>query len=303
VVERSEYFARQETLRALAVEHGYAGVLAWSRGGGGQDRYADVYYLTGFYTHQPFVPDLASKAEADSEWRWRAAGHAAVVIPSEGPVTLVVDSAYLQDPQPVADEVVVSADLIRTVSDLLAATEGGEGHRRRRPKFALLGGDALPARWARELEVYLEARLGGAEIFEADELGWRLRRRGLPDSTMGGAWGHGLGLSFEPPWIHADSEQSAEPGMCLAVERRIEAPGLGGAQYEDDVLVVEGGAELLTLPRSATSTARSDRVSSLGAASVRRPRRAFWMERRRGATGSLSIGAGRHRTPCGPRPA
>jgi Xaa-Pro aminopeptidase len=34
--------------------------------------------------------------------------------------------------------------------------------------------------------------------------------------------------------------------MCLAVERRIEAPGLGGARYEDDVLVVEGGAELLT---------------------------------------------------------
>jgi Xaa-Pro aminopeptidase len=319
---------------------------------------------------------------------------------------VVVDSAY-QVPQPVADKVVVSADLIRTVFGLLAATGGGEGHLRRRPKFALLGGDALPARWARALEVYLEARLGGAKTFEADELGWRLRRRkspaeqtllraagalgaramdnamaaavpgareadvagafietlvrgggalydivmssgpfahtlapsggpagtapfrdrrlapgdllridaygslggylfdfartrvigqspneaqrellaaardsvkagldllapgvrlsdvaarceatlaassyarsrGLPDSTMGGAWGHGLGLSFEPPWIHADSEQTAEPGMCLAVERRIEAPGLGGAQYEDDVLVVEGGAELLT---------------------------------------------------------
>jgi hypothetical protein len=53
VVERSEYFARQEILRALALEQGYAGVVAWSRGGGGQDRYADVYYLTGFYTHQP----------------------------------------------------------------------------------------------------------------------------------------------------------------------------------------------------------------------------------------------------------
>jgi Xaa-Pro aminopeptidase len=407
VVERSEYFARQETLAALAREHGYAGVVAWSRGGGGQDRYADVYYLTGFYTHQPFVPDLAPTTGADSDWRWRAAGHSAVVIPSDGPVTLVVDSAYLQDPQPVADEVAVSADLIRTVSGLLAATERGEGRRRRRPRFALLGGDALPARWARALEVYLEARLGGADIFEADELGWRLRRRkspaeqtllraagalgaramdnamaaavpgareadvagafietlvrgggalydivmssgpfahtlassggpagtapfrdrrlapgdllridaygslggylfdfartraigrppneaqrellaaahdsvkagldllapgvrlsevadrceatlaassyvrrrGLPDSTMGGAWGHGLGLSFEPPWIHADSEQTAEPGMCLAVERRIEAPGLGGAQYEDDVLVVEGGVELLT---------------------------------------------------------
>jgi hypothetical protein len=88
VVELSEYVARQETLRALALEQGYAGVVAWSRGGGGQDRYADVYYLTGFYTHQPFVPDLASNTGADSEWRWRAAGHAAVVIPTPGSTSL-----------------------------------------------------------------------------------------------------------------------------------------------------------------------------------------------------------------------
>jgi Xaa-Pro aminopeptidase len=72
------------------------------------------------------------------------------------------------------------------------------------------------------------------------------REHGPPASVMGGAWGHGLGLAFEPPWIHPGSEVVVEEGMCLAIERRIEAPGLGGAQYEDDVLVGAKGAELLT---------------------------------------------------------
>jgi Xaa-Pro aminopeptidase len=63
---------------------------------------------------------------------------------------------------------------------------------------------------------------------------------------MSGFWGHGLGLGFEPPWIGVDTRDVAEPGMCLAVERRAAVTGLGGAQYEDDVLVGPGGPELLT---------------------------------------------------------
>jgi Xaa-Pro aminopeptidase len=76
------------------------------------------------------------------------------------------------------------------------------------------------------------------------------RRNGVPASTMGGAWGHGLGLAFEPPWIEPSSSVVIEEGMCLAVERRIEAPnaplGLGGAQYEENVLVTGSGIELLS---------------------------------------------------------
>ena len=67
---------------------------------------------------------------------------------------------------------------------------------------------------------------------------------------MGGAWGHGLGLAFEPPWIHPSSDVLLEEGMCVAIERRIEAPGLGGAQYEDNLLIGSTGAELLTPARS-----------------------------------------------------
>ena len=76
------------------------------------------------------------------------------------------------------------------------------------------------------------------------------RRHGVPASPMLGVWGHGLGLAFEPPWIEPASTVVIEEGMCLAVERRIEAPdappGLGGAQYEENVLVTGSGIELLS---------------------------------------------------------
>ena len=63
---------------------------------------------------------------------------------------------------------------------------------------------------------------------------------------MHDAWGHGIGLAFDPPWITEDNELVLQPGMCLAVERRIaEADGLG-AQYEDNVLITPTGAERLT---------------------------------------------------------
>jgi Xaa-Pro dipeptidase len=52
-IERTEYDARQAAARELARERGFSALVAWSRGGSTQDHYADVYYLTGFYTHHP----------------------------------------------------------------------------------------------------------------------------------------------------------------------------------------------------------------------------------------------------------
>ena len=34
--------------------------------------------------------------------------------------------------------------------------------------------------------------------------------------------------------------------MCFAIERRIEAPGIGGANYEDNVIVTSDGPEIIT---------------------------------------------------------
>lgn len=64
------------------------------------------------------------------------------------------------------------------------------------------------------------------------------------------AWGHAVGVGLEPPWIVATCTDRIEPGMCLAVERRIVDPGVGGSTYEENLLVTESGIELLSTSRS-----------------------------------------------------
>src|SRR5215218_7601813 len=155
--ERTEYDARQAAARELARQHGYSALVAWSRGGSTQDHYADVYYLTGFYTHQPFVPDEPG--------RWRAHGHTALVLPVEGPGTLLVDMTELQDPEPAADRVRYAEDLVESLVGTVAETvpPGSE--------VALLGGEALAWRWGHELG----ARLPEHRFVEADDLAAELR--------------------------------------------------------------------------------------------------------------------------------
>jgi Xaa-Pro dipeptidase len=385
-IERTEYEARQAAARKLARERGFSALVAWSRGGSTQDHYADVYYLTGFYTHQPFIPDEPG--------RWRAHGHAALVLPVDGPSTLLVDMSELQDPKPAADRVLYTEDLVESlatavVDEVPPSTD-----------VALLGGEAVAWRWGRELgarlpehrfveaddlaaelrlikseaeldllraagkigvravdaameaavpgvteaEVAAEAiaeiiRAGGAlyglglssgpwahtfspstpapysrrrleagdmirldlygsfdgylfdfgrsrvvgrsptqeqqEILDAVRDSVRAgtellrpgetlgavarrceevlkasayaRRHGLPGSTMGGTWGHSLGLDWGSPWIEPTSSTVIRPGMCFAIERRIEAPDIGGANYENNAIVTEAGPEIVTL--------------------------------------------------------
>ena len=385
-IERTEYHARQRAALGLARERGFSAVVAWSRGGSTQDHYADVNYLTGFYTHQPFIPDEPG--------RWRAHGHTAFVLPGDGPATLLMDMTELQDPRPVADRVHLTEDLVGSLATILAETvpPGAD--------VALLGGEALAWRWGRELG----ARLPEHRLVEADDLAAELRliksaaeldlvraagevgtraltaameaavpgateagvaaaaiseivssggalyglglssgpwahtfspstpaaysrrrleagdmvrldlygslegylfdfgrsrvvgrpptqqqqemldavrdsvqagtellrpgatlgavarcceevlgassyarRHGTPETTMGGTWGHSLGLDWGRPWIESASSTVLEPGMCFAIELRIEAPGLGGANYENNVIVTDSGPEVVTL--------------------------------------------------------
>jgi Xaa-Pro aminopeptidase len=65
-------------------------------------------------------------------------------------------------------------------------------------------------------------------------------------AMMGGTWGHNLGLDWGAPWIESASSTVIQLGMCFAIERRIEAPDIGGANYENNVIVTDTNAEIVT---------------------------------------------------------
>ncbi|MBF8189849.1 aminopeptidase P family protein [Nonomuraea sp. K274] len=381
-----EYARRQQAMRRLAARSGLRGVVAWSRGGSAQDRYADVYYLTGFYQHQPFVPDVPG--------RWRAQGHAAVLLPVEGPALLLTDASAVQEPRPAA-RLRTARDLVDALAERIRALPPG--------RIGLIGCEVMAAPWWRRLHSVIP----GHELVGADDLGWQARRRKSPAeldllraagalgrqamaaarqaatpgateaevaaaaiaeitraggayygmgvssgaeshtfaasgpapyradrrlaagdlfridlygsvhgylfdlarswvvgaeptteqrrlldavresvqagiemlrpgrrigevarrcqevfersafaahhgmSGFDGVWGHGLGLSFEPPWVEQDGPSAGErleAGMCLALECRISMPSVGGAGYEDDVIVTDSGPEPVTAP-------------------------------------------------------
>jgi Xaa-Pro aminopeptidase len=388
-ITADEFRGRQERLRACARDRGLAGLLIWSRGSSTQDQYADVYYLSNFYSHYPAVPD--------ADGRWRAKGYSGLVVPVDGPVTLVTDLASFRDDLTYVDRVVTDQDVvgaaIRALGDVVASDD--------RP-IGLLGSAALSWRWYAALsdaigdrfvsaddlgpklrliksraeqvllraagqvgvlgvEAVMEAAVPGATEAEVAAAGfaavlsaggmvygislstgpyahfysqsqpapfdsrYELRegdmarvdfygsvdgylfdfgrsrvvgrepdesqerildavrdsvRAGIeavrPGATLGevartadrafadsafarsgaglapefGSWGHSLGLNWEAPYIDADSDVVIEPGMCLAVEKRVAVPGVGGANYEDDVLVTSDGCEILTPART-----------------------------------------------------
>jgi Xaa-Pro aminopeptidase len=60
------------------------------------------------------------------------------------------------------------------------------------------------------------------------------------------SFGHSLGLAWENPSIVPGEAAVLEPNMVMAVEAEVGRPGAGTGAFEHDVLVTEGGVEILT---------------------------------------------------------
>ena len=63
------------------------------------------------------------------------------------------------------------------------------------------------------------------------------------------AVGHGLGMSWEGPWLMEGDRTVLEPGMYLAVEMMLGHESMGGTFFEHNGLVTENGFEILTTCR------------------------------------------------------
>jgi Xaa-Pro aminopeptidase len=99
----------------------------------------------------------------------------------------------------------------------------------------------------RAQEAAIAAIRPGAIMKEVDSLA----RAVIADASYGSAFnhslGHGIGLAIhELPRLAPDQNRPLAPGMVVTVEPGIYLAGWGGVRIEDDVLVTDGGHEVLT---------------------------------------------------------
>lgn len=147
-----EFKQRQERARQAAESGGFDGAIVWSRGGAFMDMSADVLYLSNHYSQQPYMGDEAGIGSARS--------HGVVVLPVDGPATVVVDVPWWRRDLVVADDVRPSIHVVETAADAVRASGLERG------RLALVGASYMTA----AAYIGLVERLPDATFVRADRL-------------------------------------------------------------------------------------------------------------------------------------
>jgi len=109
----SEFHERRRRLASLAQESDLRAVVLWSKGGGAVDLYGPVFYLSNHYTQFPQI--------ADRPPHWAGRGHAALVVPVEGPATLISDIPDYREDLVAVDEVRVGINVPLLTAEVMEA--------------------------------------------------------------------------------------------------------------------------------------------------------------------------------------
>lgn len=152
VISAEEFAGRRQRAVEAARPRKLDALLVCSRGGGTLDRYADVLYLTNFYTHFPFIPDFKDN--------WSARAHSFLLLPVDGQPHLVID---VPDDGRIrlGDGKVVYTDFVME-STIQALTDAGLA----KGRVGLVGGDVLTFTMLSSLRQALPA----IEIVPADDI-------------------------------------------------------------------------------------------------------------------------------------
>jgi Xaa-Pro aminopeptidase len=132
--EFAERRARAVNATAAA---GLDALLVCSRGGGTVDRFADVMYLTNFYTSFPYTPDH------DGSWSGRA--HSFLVLPANGKPQLVIDMPKTVDVHVEDGEVIYTDFVLEATIQALRDAGLDKG------KIGLVGEDVMPVSFFRKI--------------------------------------------------------------------------------------------------------------------------------------------------------
>ena len=126
-----EFAARRQRTLELVRRDNLKGVLVFARGGGTLDRYADVLYLTNFYTPYPYIPDL--------QGNWSARAHTSFIVPAHGEPTLIIDTPNDGRIALESDHIVYTDFVVEET--IKAMRKAGLD----RGLVGLVGGDAMPS--------------------------------------------------------------------------------------------------------------------------------------------------------------